>query len=367
MEQTSSTAGAADQDSRWVAMWRQAVRASSLAIGLVQLSTRRFVEISPRAAELLGTTPEDGLGLDYLAFTERPQEAVQTFRLVEEGMLDGIRGRRRFRRPDGAMEERQLTGWAIRSSTWPHLGLWIVSEPAEVTDDAAAGEVVVPSPWGDHAPDGDDAQVTLDDHWCIARVTTTSELLLGRRPDDLVDNSILELTHEGDRAALLLAFARATTDPGAEVQIRVRHPDGGWRVLRAAITVLDGEGALPFGLVLSSAVEAELADLSGAVQLAGHLRRVASQIEAAGVMASLIERAAALGVPATAELSPRQWEIASRLVRGERVTTIAAEMYLSQGTVRNHLSAIFQKFGVHSQAELLSLWRAGARGMREHS
>ena len=78
-------------------------------------------------------------------------------------------------------------------------------------------------------------------------------------------------------------------------------------------------------------------------------------------MTPLIETVAALGTPAAAEMSPRQWEIASRLVGGERVPSIAADMYLSQSTVRNHLSAIFQKFGVHSQRELLALWRGGVR------
>ena len=64
---------------------------------------------------------------------------------------------------------------------------------------------------------------------------------------------------------------------------------------------------------------------------------------------------------ATTALSPRQREVISRLVRGERVATIAAdEMYSSQSTVRNHLSAIFHKVRVHSQNELLAL-----RGPRE--
>jgi DNA-binding NarL/FixJ family response regulator len=42
-----------------------------------------------------------------------------------------------------------------------------------------------------------------------------------------------------------------------------------------------------------------------------------------------------------------------RLVRGERVPTIARALYVSQSTVRNHLSVIFRKLGVHSQEELL--------------
>jgi DNA-binding NarL/FixJ family response regulator len=52
------------------------------------------------------------------------------------------------------------------------------------------------------------------------------------------------------------------------------------------------------------------------------------------------------------ELTRRQWETISRLLRGERVPAIAQSMYLSEGTVRNHLTKIFQKVGVHSQTEI---------------
>jgi DNA-binding CsgD family transcriptional regulator len=41
------------------------------------------------------------------------------------------------------------------------------------------------------------------------------------------------------------------------------------------------------------------------------------------------------------------------------VPAVARDLYVSQSTVRNHLSAIFHLFGVHSQAELLALLRAG--------
>lgn len=52
--------------------------------------------------------------------------------------------------------------------------------------------------------------------------------------------------------------------------------------------------------------------------------------------------------------SERQLEIVDRLLRGERVPTIARKLFLSQSTVRNHLSAIFRTLGVHSQEELLT-------------
>ncbi|MGZ8784655.1 MAG: LuxR C-terminal-related transcriptional regulator [Acidimicrobiia bacterium] len=45
------------------------------------------------------------------------------------------------------------------------------------------------------------------------------------------------------------------------------------------------------------------------------------------------------------------------LLQGKRVATIAAELYISQSTVRNHLSAMFKKYQVHSQPELLEALR----------
>jgi DNA-binding CsgD family transcriptional regulator/PAS domain-containing protein len=355
------TTGRADRHPRWVAMWREAVRTSPLAIGLVELSTTRFVEMSDRAAGLLKTTPEKAAGLDYLSVTERPRESAQTFRLVRERMLDGIKGRRRFHQADGSMVELEVTGWAVRSSTGPDLGLWIASELADAEHTAGEEDVAAPEPWSLAGPDFEGAQLTLDDHWRIAHISSNASAVLGRPPAELFGSSIIELTHIGDLAALLLGFARATTDPRTDVRIRLQQ-DRRRRAIRAMITRLEGDGTVPFSLIVAPVAEPEAQEPGGASQLAGNLRRIASQIEAAGILAPLMQTAAALGVPATAELSPRQWEIASRLVQGDRVGTIAAEMFLSRSTVRNHLSAIFQKFGVHSQPELLALWRAAAQG-----
>lgn len=56
MRQTQPSA-TLDRQARWVAMWRSAVRASQHAMGLADLSTTRFIELSGRAAELLRMTP----------------------------------------------------------------------------------------------------------------------------------------------------------------------------------------------------------------------------------------------------------------------------------------------------------------------
>jgi DNA-binding NarL/FixJ family response regulator len=57
------------------------------------------------------------------------------------------------------------------------------------------------------------------------------------------------------------------------------------------------------------------------------------------------------------DLTVRQREIVERLLQGHRVDAIARDLYVSPSTVRNHLSAIFEKLGVASQSELIELLR----------
>ena len=61
--------------------------------------------------------------------------------------------------------------------------------------------------------------------------------------------------------------------------------------------------------------------------------------------------------PELTDLTTRQWEILARMAQGQRVSTIADELYISRSTVRNHLAAIFRRFGVHNQAELVEKLR----------
>jgi DNA-binding CsgD family transcriptional regulator len=258
--------------------------------------------------------------------------------------------------------EVESCGVAIRSRTGPDLGLWVACEVRSDTDHADGHVLVADSPSGPGRSSSGRAQVTLDERWRVAHVDVDSDVLLGRPLAELVARSIIELTHPDDLAALLLAFARAGDERSAHVRVRLLHRDGSWRMVDAVPTMFELDGTSRFALTVAAD---EPVDSSGSSRrstgLAEDLRRIADQIEASGVLAPLAETADVLGVAAPTALSPRQWEVVSRLVRGERVATMAAEMYLSKSTVRNHLSAIFQKVGVHSQQELLALWRTESR------
>jgi DNA-binding NarL/FixJ family response regulator len=91
------------------------------------------------------------------------------------------------------------------------------------------------------------------------------------------------------------------------------------------------------------------------------LWRIAREFEGADVFPAVTSAADPYALPGVNELSPRQWEVLTRLLNGDRVPRIAESLFLSQSTVRNHLADIFKKLGVHSQEELLDLFR-GDRG-----
>ncbi|HTZ45289.1 MAG TPA: PAS domain S-box protein [Jatrophihabitans sp.] len=62
-------------------------------------------------------------------------------------------------------------------------------------------------------------------------------------------------------------------------------------------------------------------------------------------------------VPGLDRLSRREDEVVRMLLRGDRVPVIARQLFVSQSTVRNHLSSVFRKLRVTSQQELIVLLR----------
>jgi DNA-binding NarL/FixJ family response regulator len=91
-----------------------------------------------------------------------------------------------------------------------------------------------------------------------------------------------------------------------------------------------------------------------ASRLEGHLWRIAVEVQAAGVGDLALSGEAWSADAALTGLTRRQSEIVRGLSQGQRVHAIAQRLFVSESTVRNHLSAIYRKVGVHSQSELLA-------------
>lgn len=56
-------------------------------------------------------------------------------------------------------------------------------------------------------------------------------------------------------------------------------------------------------------------------------------------------------------LSPRQRQVLMRLGDGIPARTIAAELDISESTVRNHIRSVLVKLGCHSQLEAVAAGR----------
>lgn len=60
---------------------------------------------------------------------------------------------------------------------------------------------------------------------------------------------------------------------------------------------------------------------------------------------------------ASASLTPRQNDIVRLIAKGADDKSIAQKLGISEKTVRNHLTAIYQQMGVHKRAQLMALLR----------
>ncbi|WP_041540478.1 response regulator transcription factor [Catenulispora acidiphila] len=68
-----------------------------------------------------------------------------------------------------------------------------------------------------------------------------------------------------------------------------------------------------------------------------------------GVTAILL--AAAVEVPASADLTPREAEVLTLIARGKSNTEIAGELFVSAATVKTHINNLFAKIGVRDRAQ----------------
>lgn len=84
------------------------------------------------------------------------------------------------------------------------------------------------------------------------------------------------------------------------------------------------------------------------------LRNIAWELQALGVHAPVTwVRPGAMPPAALRELTPRQREVLDAFIQGYSVAATAAQMHLSEHTVRSHLKVIYRKMGVRSKTELM--------------
>lgn len=134
----------------------------------------------------------------------------------------------------------------------------------------------------------------------------------------------------------LLARARAVSDGVASgsTRLRLRDRRGRWLLLHAsALTGCEEASSDSVAVVIEPAKSSEIAPI-------------------------IIE---------AYSLTPREREVVGALASGDTTSEIAARLFMSQHTVRDHIKAVFDKVGVSSRAELVAKLFAEHYTQRAHA
>ncbi len=165
--------------------------------------------------------------------------------------------------------------------------------------------------------------------------------------------------HEGD-AATCLAVVDAGSLPEALELIRgIRHQGGNVELL-ALLPVLTDVAAFPLlrlgvkGLLSYEQCDGELSRAAAQVVKGGYW--VPRELLTRFVQAILPEIQEHKSLDSEAELSRREREVLDLLLDNLSNKEIAARLFVSERTVKFHVSNLLSKFGVQRRADLIVLW-----------
>jgi DNA-binding CsgD family transcriptional regulator/PAS domain-containing protein len=289
------------------------------------------------AYELFGGTPG---WLDHTKVTDVLSPVDEyipkgAWKLLTSGDIEGYRSTCHVRHRDG-------TELAVH--TWVRL---------VTTDEGAFGLVMVEpeptaEPWPLFASTAQIALVVTDHDWRITHASTDVERILGTGCGVEKGSPLLGLLHPDD----FFRFMHAVDDVAAHgrgpmLPMRLRAGDDRWQEVWGLVVAMCDHDPPRLGLAIATLpeyVREPFADLYRPLSLLGDREFGGNRCgPTCGLEAHI--------APGT--FSTRQKDILMRLARGQRVREIAQSLFLSPSTVRNHMTAIYKKVGVHSQTELL--------------
>jgi DNA-binding CsgD family transcriptional regulator len=311
---------------------------SHAPVMVLQVPSFVITAASPGAHELLDSLAQPLIGRSLMDLTEGfPSGAMA---LLAAGRITGYE----------ALHVLKLTGQRRR--------LWISALPdtgptrvviAMLLKEDASGRVLIP--WKDdeaHSPviGSTDARLIID------RVSSEVFESLGHRAQEIIGTSILALITQDDIADVLSALAQ-TSKHKEGVTLRVGAVGADLVPVTCQLVLLPLRPAPSCAFALLTEESDGPADERAIADLITRLgRRIRSAMTSQAVASAALRPDVDLG-----RLGSRDLEIVTRLVAGDRVASIAKGLFLSEGTIRNHLSSVFGKLGVRTQRELIELLR----------
>jgi len=206
-------------------------------------------------------------------------------------------------------------------------------------------------------PTGVYSYALIDHDWRLQFLAPAPEGF-GEDSDSIIGLSVLPNIHSTDVAAFVEAGERVRTGETSEVTVRVNfrsafHPLGHFPV----VSTFARPPGMPSGwLTITSRLDESLRDNE---DISARIAAITEVVRTEEPGESFDEAFAK--TPGIAELvqrfdlTERERQIITLLAGGYRVRTMSRTLHLSNGTIRNYLSAIFHKVGVRNQAELVEL------------
>jgi DNA-binding CsgD family transcriptional regulator len=332
------------------------VGSSDLPLAALELPSGRFLAVNAPLAKALGANVDALVGsssLDRLHPDQR-HAAQQCLQALADGGLTGYQAIRRQANPADPDEE--FSVWvSVAEAGGARVGLASLV-PHGGHDDQFGSLTSIP----EVPATGDLVLGTVDGSWRIDRISQDVTSLLGITPDQCAGAPVLGAIHPSDVPAFLAAVEHARRGERAvRLTLRLNASSHSWAEVGAVLATLSPNDppSLAFALIRGNPGQAGPGDGTRETQLEAHLLRIAQELRAAGLMPGLEQLPALAEAPQLGELTSRELAVLTRLLDGERVSGIAADLFVSPSTVRNHLSSIYAKLGVHSQVDLIRLLR----------
>jgi DNA-binding CsgD family transcriptional regulator len=332
------------------------VGSSDVPLAAVDLPSGRFLAVNASLASAVGSTTGALTGsssLDWLSAGDR-HAARLGFQALADGDLTGYQAVRRLANPEDP--DQVYSVWISTVDVdGARVGLASVIPSASHDSEfrAMPPASMVPEP-------GNVVLGTVDNFWRIDRISQDVTPLLGITPEQCVGQPVLGVVHPFDVPALLAAVEHARRGERAvRLMLRVSAGSHDWAEVTVVLaTIAPGDPPpLAFALIRYDAPTDGPTGSSRETQLESHMLRIADELHAAGLIPRLQQLPALSDEPRLGKLTSREWAVLTRLLDGQRVFAIAADLYVSQSTVRNHLSSIYAKLGVHRQVDLIRLMR----------
>lgn len=206
-------------------------------------------------------------------------------------------------------------------------------------------------------PTGVYSYALIDHDWRLQFLAPAPEGF-GEDSDSIIGLSVLPNIHSTDVAAFVEAGERVRTGETSEVTVRVNfrsafHPLGHFPV----VSTFARPPGMPSGwLTITSRLDESLRDNEDiSARIAAITEVVRTEEPGESFDGAFANTPGIAELAQRFDLTERERQIVMLLAGGYRVRTMSRTLHLSNGTIRNYLSAIFHKVGVRNQAELVEL------------